>query len=220
MIKMNKRYIALYFLVSSMANIACAGTDTWIKDAATGCEIWNPCPAEHESIIWKGDIESGKASGYGVAVWKVRDQEMERSEGQWKDGKLDGDAVWTHANGSAYEGQWKGGKKTGCGIYTWRDGTTFLGEYQDDIRSHGRLISPDGTPLNTIESTKTRELVYNAQDAAIQARKSATQARLKHKALKKAAAVAPEEQSAPKPATVVAEVLRTTEEPEEDPSAK
>ena len=46
-------------------------------------------------------------------------------EGQFKNGKKNGQGKMTHANGSAYEGQFKNGKKDGQGKLTIEDGLGF-----------------------------------------------------------------------------------------------
>eukprot|EP01047_Picozoa_sp_COSAG01_P089036 COSAG01_NODE_21239_length_911_cov_1.640394_1_plen_219_part_10 len=42
-------------------------------------------------------------------------------DGQWKDGKRDGQGVLTHQDGSKYDGQWKDGKEHGQGVWTHPD---------------------------------------------------------------------------------------------------
>ncbi|MBT3192003.1 MAG: hypothetical protein HN341_05560 [Verrucomicrobia bacterium] len=173
---MRKQNRVLSFAIACMLGATAACADTWITDAATGCTVWNPNPARHETIVWEGEICDGKANGYGIAVWRVRGRETERAEGQWSAGRLNGYAVWSHANGAGYEGQWLNGARSGCGIYTWPNAMAFMGEYQNDQRTNGRVFMPDGSPQTRVETMLTRELVYQAQDAAILARKAATRA--------------------------------------------
>ncbi len=167
-------------VISLLSVSAVLADDGWIRDAATGCAVWNPNPAEHETIVWIGAIEDGKADGYGIATWRVKGKQTEQALGQWQDGRLHGHGVWRHESGAMYQGQWTEGAKNGCGIYTWPDGTAFVGEYTDDRRSHGRAFSPDGSPLKTIETARARELAYTAEDAAIAARKAASRARVEN----------------------------------------
>jgi hypothetical protein len=159
------------------AAISAAGAD-WITDPATKCAIWNPKPVPHETISWSGSVRDGQAEGLGIAVWSVRGRETERAEGTWRGGKLHGYAVWTHANGSGYEGQWEEGRKHGFGVYTWPNGASFTGSYKRDTRADGRAFSTDGKPLTLISSEPDHKAMYAAQDAAIQARKSATKSRI------------------------------------------
>jgi len=173
-------------IICSLAIICAIGlpnahAENWIKDAATGCALWNPNPKKHETIVWCGEIDNKKANGYGVATWKIRDKTTEHAEGEWVNGRLHGVAVWTHKNGAKYEGQWQDGQKSGFGIYTWPDGTFFMGEYLHDQRKLGRLIEATKNTTIAIQTSLVRELSYKAQDAAIQARKAATKAKLKNK---------------------------------------
>jgi len=157
------------------------GADNWIRDAATGCKLWNPNPRPNETISWFGKMVDGKADGYGIAVWKTNNNESERVAGQWKNGRLEGVAVWRHINGSCYAGEWKDGKKSGYGVYTWPNGTSFLGEYDNDLRLQGRTLSKNGKKLQPIETTAIRQACYRAQDEAIAARKAAAIAEVKNK---------------------------------------
>jgi len=211
-----------------------AFADSWIKDAASGCAIWNPNPAEHETIVWIGPIEDGKADGYGIATWRTRGKRTETALGQWRGGKLHGYGVWRHTSGAKYEGQWDAGMKHGFGIYTWTDGTSFVGEYLNDSRSHGRAFSADDEPLKSVATPQARAAYFAAEDAAIQARKSATRARVENPVPeKKNRALAKKRKSGakkPKPAPkknkakaqkqVPAEQPPAEQSPAEDPSAK
>jgi hypothetical protein len=216
----NKHFI---ITVLFAAGISISNAGNWIKDAATGCRLWNPNPQKHETISWYGDIKDNKADGYGTAVWKVRGEETERAAGQWKDGRLNGLAVWTHVNGYMYAGEWKDGKKSGCGRYTKPDGSIFLGQYDNDRIDIGRTIAADGKRLTAIESSQVRSLAYKAQDAAILARRAATRAQLESKkrieseAAAISAAVTKLKTNGP---CALEHDSGEATEPEEDPSAK
>lgn len=177
---MKKLHQTLSMGLACLALAAAAGEMSLIRDAATGCAIWNPNPHPHETIVWRGDIKNGKAHGYGIAVWYRHGRETERAEGHWHKGRLDGYAVWTHANDTVYEGEWHAGQKSGHGVYTWPDGMSFLGQYQKDKRGDGRTFYPAGTPRRPYVTTTVRDHVHSAQDAAIQARKAAKRARIEN----------------------------------------
>ena len=177
---MRKPNIYLSIVATTLVGASVSLADNWIQDAASGCSVWNPSPVEHETIVWRGSIEDGKASGYGIATWRVRGKKSEQALGQWRDGRLHGYAVWTHVSGARYEGEWVSGAKNGCGIYTWPDGARFVGEYRNDQRSHGRIFLADGAPQKQIASAMSRELSYEAEDSAIAARKAATRAKIEN----------------------------------------
>jgi len=228
-----------FLSIITLALVCASGAiaDNWIRDAASGCAIWNPNPSEHETIVWQGISEDGKASGYGIATWRVKGKQTEQAKGEWLEGRLDGHAVWTHVSGARYEGEWKDGGKHGCGVYTWPDGTTFLGSYMQNTRSIGRVFLPDGSPRKAVASSATRDIGYRAEDAAILARKAATRAEIENPTPPKTAKRAPGEKApkkrkprkkkAPTPApdeaapkTQQPKACSKPATPEEDPSAK
>ena len=213
---MKKRNSYLSIIATALVSAGVSLADTWIKDAATGCAIWNPNPSPSETIVWMGGIEDGKASGYGIATWCVKGKKTEEAQGQWRDGRLHGHAVWLHVGGDRYEGEWDSGAKHGCGIYTWADGTTFVGEYSHDQRSHGRIFLADGTPKAEIATAQARELGYAAEDAAILARKAATRAKIENARLPPTAKSADAKTAEAKECAPCPSV----DAPEEDPSAK
>ena len=47
-------------------------------------------------------------------------------DGDWKDGKENGQGTLTWSNGSKYEGEWKNGKRTGHGTLTNSDGKKYV----------------------------------------------------------------------------------------------
>lgn len=63
-------------------------------------------------------------------------------EGQ-PDGK--GRAEWTSGIGKYYDGEWSDGKMDGECEYANKDGYTFKGEFKDNHYSKGRLTNPDGS---------------------------------------------------------------------------
>lgn len=181
---MHKRRFALLFKAALAASClsAChlraadsADSSEWILDAETGVRIWNPAPAEEETVQWMGAKEA--ATGFGVVIWKVAGEESEQASGEWSGGRLDGYAVWKHRSGVKYEGRWWNGRRHGTGVYSWPDGTRFCGEYEEGIRREGALFSGDGSPVNGVPPDAIRKLVLDAEAAALQARKTATKAR-------------------------------------------
>ena len=52
----------------------------------------------------------------------------------------------THPNGHKYEGEWKDGKQNGQGTLTFLDGSKYEGEWKDGWRhGQGTMTHPDGT---------------------------------------------------------------------------
>jgi hypothetical protein len=66
----------------------------------------------------------------GKGVFRGRDGDV--YDGEWKNGKRDGQWKEFHSNGSRYEGEWKNGVRDGIGTYF------FLMEI--DMKVNGRMM--------------------------------------------------------------------------------
>ena len=60
-------------------------------------------------------------------------------EGEWLNGWLHGQAIYTHVNGDKYAGDYVDGRVTGRGTYTYINGEKYVGEFKD------RKMSGQGT---------------------------------------------------------------------------
>lgn len=130
----------------------------WIADARTGCRIWNADPQPDEAVTWSGTCVDGRASGPGVLQWFENGQPTVRYEGEYRDGRANGRAlyIWPDgaryegdylddrwngrgtfywADGERYEGDWRDGLQTGTGVYLWTDGGRYEGEWRDGLRN-------------------------------------------------------------------------------------
>ena len=63
-------------------------------------------------------------------------------EGQFKDGKIDGEGVARYADGSKFKGTFKAGKRNGAAIEEDKEGKRFEGYYKDDVRD-GKFVEKD-----------------------------------------------------------------------------
>jgi hypothetical protein len=54
-------------------------------------------------------------------------------EGQWKEGKMDGEGKSTYTDGNVHEGQWKDGKQDGQGKITFADGNVYEVQWKKGI---------------------------------------------------------------------------------------
>ena len=52
-------------------------------------------------------------------------------QGEFKDGKYNGQGTEILPNGSKYEGEWKDGNFNGQGTYTFSNGGSFVGLWKD-----------------------------------------------------------------------------------------
>ncbi len=73
-----------------------------------------------------GDWVDGTMSGEGVFTWPSGS----RYEGQFKDDKINGKGTYQSANGNKYVGDWVNEKMSGEGVFTWPNGD----RYEEDVR--------------------------------------------------------------------------------------
>lgn len=98
--------------------------------------------SDQEGDVYEGEFVDGKFNGQGVYTWA----DGGRYEGQWANGVRQGQGTRFYANGEKYVGQWKNGLFCGQGTYTWPDGTKHVGTYADDARNgQGTYTWPDGS---------------------------------------------------------------------------
>ena len=174
--------IFFVFLISLVAASAYAEDSknatpqgNWIADVKTGCKVWNPAPAQDESIKWSGDCKNGKAVGKGSLEW-YKNGELQNTitgvledgrcaqdcsaitkdggsyVGEMKDNMPHGKGIITRADGSKYEGEMQGGERHGKGILKFASGETYTGEWQHGkIHGKGELASADGKQKYTGE---------------------------------------------------------------------
>jgi len=94
------------------------------------------------SIKYEGDWVNGKREGNGKAVYKNGDYYI----GSFKNNFRDGKGIEYYKNGNIrYEGDWVGGKKEGYGKKIDEDGEYYIGQWKNNIR-HGKGVdySKDG----------------------------------------------------------------------------
>jgi hypothetical protein len=139
------------FLV--VALLVCAGPALsqeleagWSKDATTGCRVWNAHPWPNESVSWSGPCSYGLANGRGVLRWFLNDTLLERDDGEFIDGKANGEFVTTLADGSRYEGQRRNSERDGRGTITFAGGNRYEGEWRrDKFDGQGKYTWKSGT---------------------------------------------------------------------------
>src|ERR1700688_4975309 len=84
----------------------------WITDKHQ-CRVWDPEPRSNESVSWDGACPGGVAQGKGVLQWYRNDKPTDRFEGNYTDGRPDGQGVYLWINGNRYEGSFKAGLPDG-----------------------------------------------------------------------------------------------------------
>lgn len=104
----------LFALLSCLSWLAHAGE--WIADV-NKCQAWNPFPGPGESIIWSGDCKNGRISGPGTLAWYKNGKFSSQEEGNFIDGKLQGEGADTLANGDSYAGDYVDTMFQGFGVF-------------------------------------------------------------------------------------------------------
>ena len=82
---------------------------------------------------YDGEYKDGKFDGQGTYIWSDGDM----YEGEWKDGKVHGQGTYTYSSGTKYVGEWKDDQRTGQGTMTYYDGAKYEGGWKDGKR-HGQ----------------------------------------------------------------------------------
>nr|MBP7985343.1 phosphatidylinositol-4-phosphate 5-kinase [Bacteroidaceae bacterium] len=63
-------------------------------------------------------------------------------EGEFKNGKIDGDGIAHYSDGWKFKGSFKDGKRNGTAIEEDKDGNRFEGSYINDVRN-GKFVEKD-----------------------------------------------------------------------------
>tara|TARA_Y100000031_G_scaffold94593_1_gene103956 strand:+ start:484 stop:1221 length:738 start_codon:yes stop_codon:yes gene_type:complete len=81
---------------------------------------------ESQWVKYEGDIKNLKPNGFGIQNTNLGDV----YEGEWKDGKFDGQGTYTSEH-RKYVISWKNGKPHGKGILIWSDGKKWKGDWNN-----------------------------------------------------------------------------------------
>lgn len=100
---------------SNQANTKNALENHWIKDENTGVYLWNPEPAEGESITWSGGyVSEGNykyADGKGVVTWYRDGKIIQVDEGGFSRGRHHGKFTHRFPSGNVIYSNWDHGKE-------------------------------------------------------------------------------------------------------------
>lgn len=126
-----------------------AHSGEWIADARTGCQVWNPSPIPGETIEWSGACLNGKADGAGVLQWRVNGAPVQRFDGVFRVGRLNGKGsrVDFDREGRSYreEGDYVNGTLNGKGSKVFKNGSRDEGDYVNgSLNGKGSRVFMDG----------------------------------------------------------------------------
>ncbi|MEM8927465.1 MAG: hypothetical protein AAGC45_04625 [Bacteroidota bacterium] len=92
-------------------------------------------------VHYVGQVEGGKANGYGVAILNTGS----RYVGEWKNNERHGQGTFYWKDGEYYEGNYQSDKRNGQGTYFWPNGEKYIGQWKEDRRSgKGAFFGKDG----------------------------------------------------------------------------
>ncbi len=83
---------------------------TFLKDPKTGCTVWYKHTFSEDSVTWNGDCIRNFASGKGTLVGFTNGNETSRYVGEMKDGKPNGNGVFTFGGNRKLAGNFSGGE--------------------------------------------------------------------------------------------------------------
>ena len=69
---------------------------------------------------------------------------LQRYEGEFANGKLNGKGIMTYADGTIYEGNFKDGLEHGFGTVEYSNGDSFIGEWNQQIFKDGTYKYANG----------------------------------------------------------------------------
>jgi 5'-nucleotidase len=167
-----------------------SGNPGWITDTKTNCKLYTHDFSKNRYFTWdglcennlaqgsgeltvfwnnkefyhyKGSVEQGKVSGFGVL--RMAD-DGDTYEGEFENGLLHGDAHFYSDDGDHYLGEWVAGKKEGMGTY-WYDPSSpifkYTGEWVNDQQDgSGTLYYRNGKEVKGVfQEGKLVEQVQN-----------------------------------------------------------
>ena len=88
------------------------------------------------NIAYEGNFINGKWEGQGKYIWENGNYYI----GQFKNDLKHGKGIMYYKNGNiAYDGDFINGKFEGYGKYYWKDGDLYIGQFKNDLK-HGKGI--------------------------------------------------------------------------------
>jgi len=90
---------------------------------------------------YEGNFKNGKANGQGTCYFA----DGRKYVGNWKNGKRDGQGTFTRSDGRKYVGNWKNDKFEGQGTFTWTNGDKYVGYFKENqFDGQGAYTWPSG----------------------------------------------------------------------------
>lgn len=144
-----KTLFSILCLLISFISYSQESEGKYIKDAKTGCKIWDPIYSTDDSISWSGSCKNDLAEGTGTLIWFDKGKENARYVGLMGKGNPNGKGKYTFISGGTLEGNFVDGS-----LLNLDD--SYLKQLQKNI-----LKIPDGTDIFASQDG-TKSLFYYA----------------------------------------------------------
>jgi hypothetical protein len=128
--------------ILALATSPCWADDGFARDSVSHCSVFKPNLKPGEAVSWTGVCVDGLAQGQGKAKWSSADGSSVVFEGNFVQGKLQGNGAMSASGGDRYQGAYKDGKRDGRGIYVSANGDKFEGEYKENQRNGLGVFTP------------------------------------------------------------------------------
>ncbi|SDB72022.1 MORN repeat-containing protein [Belnapia rosea] len=133
-----------------------------VADARSRCGIWAPDLQPGESLEWSGSCRGGAANGTGELLRRKGEAVISLTQGQFKDGKLEGPATIALPGGTHVEADFAAGEAKTATI-RFGDASTYRGEIRHAMpngrgsRSWPRGPDYDGQWVNGVRTGEGRQ---------------------------------------------------------------
>ena len=100
---------------------------------------------------YSGPLKEGLPHGRGIFIFKVPNpSNRQRYEGEFVEGRLEGQGILRFTNGKVFEGQFHNSQIHGEGVFKWPDGVVYVGECaNDNSNGRGKLTTLNGSEIGT-----------------------------------------------------------------------
>lgn len=143
-----------------------------VADTRARCGIWAPDLQPGESLEWSGTCRNGAASGTGELLRRKGEAVISLTQGQFREGRLEGPATIALGGGTQVEAEFTAGEAK-VGQIRFGDASTYRGEIRNAL-PHGRGVRTwprgpdyDGQWVNGVRTGEGRQQdgygVYSGQ---------------------------------------------------------
>jgi len=133
-----------------------------VADTRARCGVWAPDLQPDESLEWSGPCRNGAANGTGELLRRKGEAVVSLTQGQFRDGRLEGPATIAMSGGTQLEAEFVAGQAK-SGLIRFGDASSYRGEIRNNLpngrgsRTWPRGPDYDGQWVNGIRSGEGRQ---------------------------------------------------------------